>query len=326
MGDGWGGGNKMKWGELLQHYEDWSEKTVLSKIASLEDIGPFDEVEEFLNFFGSQEIGDAFVKKAHELGAVFTKSQIAKLDEVLSEDTLLEEMLQALRNGDVLSYEELYDLSYYLDEPALETLLDDTLKKGAVFKPEQIMEFESLVDEMWMAAMVNQYMRGGGIFTPAQILEFEGLVDEKTMTAMALRWNGSFSKSDIEDLEGLIDDAALHELDRKNNTHYFDDDDEEGDDDWDDEDDPSYDYADTSGEKPGFFSRLFGLGAANKVVNGGDGPISPGLFSVGMHVRVLISGQEGTIIDVIEGPPRMYMVSLDDGSKVDVYYEENLTF
>ena len=48
----------MLWSEFYDKYIDWSESTINSKISSLEDIGPGDEVLEVLYELSSEKVKD----------------------------------------------------------------------------------------------------------------------------------------------------------------------------------------------------------------------------------------------------------------------------
>ena len=62
----------MLWSEFYDKYIDWSESTINSKISTLEDIGPGDEVIEVLYELSSEKVKDKLVRKAMRMKSSFS--------------------------------------------------------------------------------------------------------------------------------------------------------------------------------------------------------------------------------------------------------------
>lgn len=318
----------MKWTDFYLNYYDWSDGATIANISELEEIGPIQEVSTFLDS-SEDKVVRSFLRRMQQLGERITPERILQISGSLPENTVIDLIREASSRGDTFTPEQMIELADYIDSDEIENMIHAYIASGKTFDFRQMIELADIVSESVTEDMIHSYLEQGGTFIPARILDFEGYVSEKVMTEMVLAWQGPFTRSEIEELDGLVDDEVLLDLDRKNGTHVLEEDEEE-EDNWDDdldddldEDDPDYDYADDSGEKPGFFSTLFGIGAANRIVNGGSGS-SPQRFRIGQHVRVRYSGSEGTIVDILEGPPHQYMVSLHDGKKVEYYKEDQL--
>ena len=326
----------MKWAEFYRGCEEWSDGATIARIAELEEIGPLKEVGCFLDF-SEDKVLRSFFRRMQQLGVLWHPEEILQIRENLPEEFVEDLIRQASRRGEAFTPEQMLALADDVDPAVVEDMIHAYLASGKTFNFSHMIELADYVSESVTEDMIHGYLGQGGTFIPARILDFDGYVSEKVMTEMVLAWQGPFTRSEVEELDGLVDYDVLLDIDRKNGTHVLEDDeeDEDDEDDWDedldddfdeddpDEDDPDYDYADESGSKPGFFSTLFGIGAANSIINGiKDSDARK--FSVGQHVRVRNSGSEGTVIDIIEGPPRQYMVSLHDGKKVECYYEKQL--
>lgn len=75
----------MLWSEFYDKYIDWSESTINSKISSLEDIGPGDEVLEVLYELSSEKVKDKLVRKAMRLRSSFSHDIFMEIEGEISE-------------------------------------------------------------------------------------------------------------------------------------------------------------------------------------------------------------------------------------------------
>lgn len=214
------------WENFYEKYDEWSDSTVLSRISSLQDIGPSAEVVDCANNM-SEEASEKLIRKAISMGMVFTPNDIYELDGVISEGLGKEILERFMTTGRPISLSEIQNLDALVPQKSID---------GAVLYDLQL----------------------GLRFTPKQIIELDGYVSEAVLTEALRRFNAKVSKDELEDLDGIVDDKLLRKIDKKQNTHVFDEED------WDEYDD-SYDYADTSGKKPGLLSQLGALYVASEI-------------------------------------------------------------
>lgn len=159
------------------------------------------------------------------------------------------------------------------------------------------------------------------IFTGENIVDLYGEMDEELIIQLIEQSMDSFSKSDLESMDGIVDDDILVWIYKTKGLPIP----EEFDDcDGFDEDLTNQNNISSKNSPGGFFSKLamlFGIGSGISSGIQVGGGINRTKFSVGDHVKVKYRGQEGTVIDV-NGD--MYMVSLNDGGYVDSFYEYQL--
>ena len=80
----------MLWSEFYDKYIDWSESTINSKISSLEDIGPGDEVLEVLYELSSEKVKDRLVRKAMRMNSSFSHDDFMEIEGEISETVFKE--------------------------------------------------------------------------------------------------------------------------------------------------------------------------------------------------------------------------------------------
>jgi len=266
----------MTWQDFYENYDNWSDSTLLSRISSLNGNCPSEEVTDCVNYI-SDNAAEKLVRKALSLGTVFTPNDI-------------------------------YEMNGQISEKLGKEILDRymTTKKPISFT--DIQNLDSLVPEECFDRIILYDLKVGYSFTAKQISELDGYGSEEVLTEALKKCKTKISKSDMENLEGIVDDDYLRKLDRKLGTHAFDDD-------W-DEDDDSYDYADTSGKKPGLLSHLGAFFVADQIDKKLSQSSSRGTgsrrYRIGDRVYVRRYGKRepGTIADL----DRIgYSVDLDNG-------------
>lgn len=215
------------WKDFYENYDNWAESTILSRISSLQDIGPSAEVIDCANCI-SEQVAEKIVRKAISMGMTFTPDDIFELNGMVSESLAKE-------------------------------ILERYMKTGKPISVTEIQNLDALVSQESIDMTVLYDMQIGLRFTPKQIIELDGYVSETVLTEALRRSNTKVSRDELEELDGIVDEKLLRKIDKKQKTHVFDEDD-----DWDEYDD-SYDYADTSGKKPGLLSQLGALYVASEI-------------------------------------------------------------
>lgn len=164
-------------------------------------------------------------------------------------------------------------------------------------------------DEKTASHLAQKAMAAGVRFTPAEIVEMQGSVSKECMNRMVTTALGEFTQEQVEELVFSMDDGIYAELEKRY-CHY--------------DDEPLIDdkavlhYEEPKPKKTG---KLFSFFAFASMGAESDFYKKTPKFRIGDRVRVLYRGQEGTIIDINGG---LYMVSLNDGAKVDSYSESAL--
>jgi len=215
------------WKEFYDKYDNWSESTILSRISSLQDIGPSAEVIDCANCI-SEQVAEKLVRKAISMGMTFTPDDIYELNGMISESLGKEILERYMATRNPISISEIQNLDALV--------------------PQESIDLTVLYD-----------MQLGLRFTPKQIIELDGYVSEAVLTEALRRSNTKVSRDELEDLDGIVDEKLLRKIDKKQKTYVFDEEE-----DWDEYDD-SYDYADTSGKKPGLLSQLGALYVASEI-------------------------------------------------------------
>ena len=159
----------------------------------------------------------------------------------------------------------------------------------------------------------------------------QSLIDELIRIAMDKKLR--FTRDQLETLDGLADEKLLRKIDKKQGTHAYDEDTDE----WADEQDDSYDYADTSGKKPGLLDKLgvfFMVDGAEKYAkkrrerkqSERDSSYhlfgnTPAKYHIGDYVRVRSRRKSGTIVDMTN---KRYDIRLDDGTYLRAVSETDI--
>jgi len=70
----------MQWCDFYDSFWDWSDSTRRSRISSLEDIGPGEEIVEVILEIGDEKVRSQLIRKAMKLGATFTNDDFMNLE------------------------------------------------------------------------------------------------------------------------------------------------------------------------------------------------------------------------------------------------------
>lgn len=208
----------------------------------------------------------------------------------------------------------------------------------------EVAEATEYISEKCANALIRKALTLGVVFRPDDIavLAENGIdSDIPRLLEIALKNKYKFTKDNIETIYENCPfsyEAQIREVDRIQKTGYFAELDAEDDDD-DDEDeideyDDSYDYADTSGKKPGLLEKLglfFLVSDASKYAkkrrqkreySGHSLRETPAKYHIGDRVKVRSRSGEGYIVNVTN---RKYDVRMDDGTYLDYINEWDIT-
>ena len=105
----------MTWEVFYDKYVDWSKNTILKHIDSLHDMGEPDEVAEVISYI-SEPARTKLMRRALNMGVVFSPSDIMDLDRIVSKELLTEAFLQIRTD---VSREDLEDLEGIVDQKVL---------------------------------------------------------------------------------------------------------------------------------------------------------------------------------------------------------------
>lgn len=94
----------MKWRDFYDAFWDWSDSTRRTRISSLEDIGPGDEVVDAVLEIEDPKVKAQLIRKAMKLGAKFSNDDLCNLDTELPDD-----LFQQLGCYAGIDTDELYD-------------------------------------------------------------------------------------------------------------------------------------------------------------------------------------------------------------------------
>lgn len=118
----------MTWDEYYMNFYEWAESTQISRLSSLTDFGPSDEIVEVVQNFYDEKIATRLVRKALDYGVKFTTDEIIELRSWVS-DEIYPVLVQA--NSDPYTYEKLDELYGFVDDKIIEKLA----KKNKVRSP-----------------------------------------------------------------------------------------------------------------------------------------------------------------------------------------------
>lgn len=118
----------MTWDEYYMNFYEWAESTQISRLSSLTDFGPSDEIVEVVQNFYDEKVATRLVRKALDYGVKFTTDEIIELRSWVS-DEIYPVLVQA--NSDPYTYEKLDELYGFVDDKIIEKLA----KKNKVRSP-----------------------------------------------------------------------------------------------------------------------------------------------------------------------------------------------
>jgi hypothetical protein len=176
-------------------------------------------------------------------------------------------------------------------------------------KSSEILEVaSSFSDDHAVTRLIKKSVEAGVQFTADEIIELSGFISEEAFDALISHAQCQFTDNQLEELLDCTGNEYIKEIAKRQGSEVFSTYEEE----------LEYKSSRSTTEKgPG---KLFAAGSLFGMLIGTQKK-SRAKFCVGEHVRVRYRGQEGTVVD-ING--NYYMVSLDDGSKVDSYTESQL--
>ena len=109
----------MTWDEYYMNFYEWAESTQISRLSSLTDFGPSDEIVEVVQNFYDEKVATRLVRKALDYGVKFTTDEIIELRSWVSEE-IYPVLVQA--NSDPYTYEKLDELYGFVDDKIIEKL------------------------------------------------------------------------------------------------------------------------------------------------------------------------------------------------------------
>ena len=118
----------MTWDEYYMSFYEWAESTQISRLSSLTDFGPSDEIVEVVQNFYDEKVATKLVRKALDYGVKFTTDEIIGLRNWVS-DEIYPVLVQA--NSDPYTYEKLDELYGFVDDKIIGKLA----KKNKVRSP-----------------------------------------------------------------------------------------------------------------------------------------------------------------------------------------------
>ncbi|MBQ7033832.1 MAG: hypothetical protein IJN25_09280 [Clostridia bacterium] len=129
----------MTWDEYYMGFYEWAESTQISRMSTLTDFGPSDEIVEIVQNFYDEKIATRLIRKALDYGVKFTTDEIIELRSWVS-DEIYPVLVQA--NSNPYTYEKLDELYGLIDDKIIEKLA----KKNKVRSPmdEEIEEVEKV--------------------------------------------------------------------------------------------------------------------------------------------------------------------------------------
>ena len=71
-----------------EHYDEWADSTQLSRISSIADFGPPEEIADCVQFLGSEKAVEKLLRKAMDHGVAISPVQIMELEGLVDEETL----------------------------------------------------------------------------------------------------------------------------------------------------------------------------------------------------------------------------------------------
>ena len=101
------------------NFYEWAESTQISRLSSLTDFGPSDEIVEVVQNFYDEKVATRLVRKALDYGVKFTTDEIIELRSWVSEE-IYPVLVQA--NSDPYTYEKLDELYGFVDDKIIEKL------------------------------------------------------------------------------------------------------------------------------------------------------------------------------------------------------------
>ena len=99
----------MTWAEYYDKFYDWSESTQISRLSSVTNFGPADEICEIAAAFSDEKIANRLIRKAIAAGVPFSCDHVSDLEGIVADELFLE-LTKTL--GGNMTWEAFYDHFY----------------------------------------------------------------------------------------------------------------------------------------------------------------------------------------------------------------------
>lgn len=194
----------MTWEHLYEHYQNWSDSTLVKRLSMLKDYGATDEVIEVAEATCDEKAASRLIRNAMNAGVQFTIDDILELDGTVDAETIQFMVSHGMERGLQLSYDNIFDLDGLVDVNTLNKAVRALLQKGVSLNADQIMDLDGLVD----TEVLNEAAKASKAhFTPEEMEDLDGIVDEDILIAIDKRQGTMTFDYDEDEEESQKEDS-----------------------------------------------------------------------------------------------------------------------
>ena len=200
----------MTWAEYYDKFYEWSESTQISRLSSVKDFGPANEVCEIAETFCDEKIASRLIRKALATGVKFSSEDITNLEGVVTDDLFME-LTQSL--GDSMSWELFYEHFYDWN---MSTRRSNAISQKQFGSAQEVVDIAvELLDEESATKLISNAYAAGVRFSGDEILQLDGSVSGTTIAKLATNATDSLSADDLDDLSYLMSEEEIEKVAKK---------------------------------------------------------------------------------------------------------------
>lgn len=200
----------MTWAEYYDKFYDWSESTQISRLSSVKDFGPSDEVCEIAEAFCDEKIASRLIRKALAAGVKFSSENVSDLEGVIT-DELFTELTQSLCGS--MSWELFYEHFYDWKMPMRRS---NAIAQKQFGPAQEVVDIATeLLDEASATQLINNAHAAGVRFSVDEILQLDGVVSGSIIAKLAMSASDNLTPEDLDDISYLMSDAEIEKVARK---------------------------------------------------------------------------------------------------------------
>ena len=200
----------MTWAEYYDKFYDWSESTQISRLSSVKDFGPANEVCEIAEAFCDEKIASRLIRKALAAGVKFSSDDVSSLEGVVTDDLFLE-LTQSL--GGSMSWDLFYEHFY---DWKMSTRRSNAIAQKQFGSAQEAVDIAiELLDEDTATQFLSNAHAAGVRFSAEEILQLDGSVSSSIIAKLAMNARDHLSAEDLEDISYLLSDAEVENVAQK---------------------------------------------------------------------------------------------------------------
>ena len=207
----------MTWAEYYDKFYDWSESTQISRLSSVTNFGPADEICEIAAAFSDETIANRLIRKAIAAGVPFSCDHVSDLEGIVADELFLE-LTKTL--GGNMTWEAFYDHFYDWKIPERRS---NAMQQKQFGPSEEVTDIAiELQDKEAATRLIKNALAAGVRFSAEDIFQLDGVVFGRIIPDLAMTSSDVLTAEDLEDISHHLDDSEREQLLRKNGIRFTD--------------------------------------------------------------------------------------------------------